>query len=407
MIAVGDRIEVLARHVAHGGSMLAQITGDAQRSTVFLRHALPGESGTAVVTSVRSGGRLVEADLIAVATPSGDRVAAPCRFSGPGACGGCDFQHVSLPAQRALKAAVVADCLRRIARLDLAEVPWDGTVQAVPGDADGLRWRTRSRFAVQSGALAMNRSRSRDLVPIDDCLIADEEVVSAAREAALRLGGGEVLAVHSSGGDIVAGPAGRLGRELVGERVGEHALRVAADGFWQVHPGAPQVLSAAVAGVLQPSRGEALLDLYAGVGLFAAALAPHLDGGAIQVVEGDRRAAGLAARNLRGIAGCRVHHRPVRQWLAAHQSPAGLVVLDPPRTGAGGDVLREIHRLRPRAVAYVACDPAALARDLRIMCDLGWSIASLRAFDLFPMTHHIECVAGLAPPTGRSGTRAS
>lgn len=365
---------------------------------MFLRHALPGETGTAVVTGVRSGGRLIFADLVEVATPSSDRVAPPCMFSGPGMCGGCDFQHVAVPAQRDLKAAVIADCLRRIARLDLPEVPWDGTVHRVPGDERGLRWRTRSRFAVSRRSLAMQVHASRSIVPIDDCLIADTEVVAAARAAARRGGGAEIIAVHSSTGEVKAGQARDLSRETVAERAGGTVLSVAAAGFWQVHPGAPDVLAQAVAAALQPEAGDVLLDLYSGVGLFAATLAPQLPGGTIHAVEGGARASQLAAANLSGIAGAQAHTSAVLPWLSRYRGRADIVVLDPPRSGARAEILSEIDRIGPRAVAYVACDPAALARDLRLAVAMGWELTGLTAFDMFPMTHHIECVAGLRLP---------
>lgn len=391
MMQVGDRIEVQLRRMVHGGLVLAGAATD-QRSTVFVRHGLPGESGTAVVTGLRSGGRIVFADLVTPTHASPDRVTARCPVSGPGGCGGCDLQHVALPAQRRLKAEVLADSLRRTGRLDVADVPWDGVVHAVPGDEEGLRWRTRSRFQSGAGGLSMRGWRSRDLIPIPDCPIADVDVVRAAADVGVA---GEVAAVASSTGEVVAGPVDALVGERVRERVGEHLLEVSATGFWQVHPGAPRVLTHAVAAGLEVRSGEVLLDLYGGVGLFAAVLGRR--DGRVIVVEGDRSAAASARRNLRHLPAAQVHRSAVDRWLAGYQGPADAVVLDPPRSGAGPAVLQQLHRLRPRTVAYVACDPVALARDLRLVLDLGWRLESLQAFDLFPMTHHLECVAVLAP----------
>lgn len=394
MIEVGDTIAVRARGVAHGGAMLAQALDQSAPATVFLRHALPGEEGRAVVTAVRSGGRLVFADLLSVTSPSADRVPAPCRYAEPGGCGGCDFQHVALPAQRALKAAVIEDCLRRIGGFDSGALPWDGAVHPVAGDEEGLRWRTRSRFTVLDDRLAMQGRRATTTVCIDDCLIARTEVVGAAERAAGRGGGSTVVAVQSSTGEVVAGTQHRLSRRTVHEQVGERRFEVAAEGFWQVHPGAPAALVGLVAAILQPQPGEALLDLYGGVGLFGGALPVA---GPVHVVEGDPVAAGLAARNLRDRPDAAVHRRGVLPWLRNYRGPADLVVLDPPRSGAGAAVLGELDRLRPRAVAYVACDPAALARDLRAAVGLGWEVTALHGLDMFPMTHHVEAVAGLRP----------
>ncbi len=405
---VGDLVAVTLRGVAHGGSVVGSVDG-SPGTTAFVRHGLPGETGTARVTAVRKGGRLVFGDLIDVATASPDRVEPPCPYSGPGACGGCDWQHASLTSQRALKAAVVADSLRRTGRFDPGEVPWDGLVHAVPGDEQGLRWRTRSRFSVSSGGLAMHRHRSADLIGIDDCLIALRPVVEAAARAAAggpdrassrgqsagSAGGREeVAAVANSTGEVHAGPVRELAGLRVHERLGERQFAVAGDGFWQVHPGAPLALTTAVNEALQVGPGDAVLDLYGGVGLFAAGLAAARS---ITLVEGDRAAAECARENVADVPGCRVIRADVGTWLAQYGVPVDAVVLDPPRDGAGADVIHELDRLRPARVAYVACDPVSLARDLRTAVDLGWRIDHLTALDLFPMTHHVECVASLRP----------
>jgi tRNA/tmRNA/rRNA uracil-C5-methylase (TrmA/RlmC/RlmD family) len=137
-----------------------------------------------------------------------------------------------------------------------------------------------------------------------------------------------------------------------------------------------------------------VVDLYAGVGLFAAYLSDVVGPDAeVTAVEGDRRAAAHAADNLDR----ETINADVQEWLESEIVPdhADLVVLDPPRTGAKRRVVEGIVRLSPRAIAYVACDPAALARDLAIFAEHGYQLGSLRAFDLFPMTHHVECVAVL------------
>ena len=178
------------------------------------------------------------------------------------------------------------------------------------------------------------------------------------------------------------------------EQVGGHLLEVAGDGFWQVHPGAPQALLAAVAQALSSAPRGTLLDLYGGVGLFASGLEGY---GAVHLVEGDATAASLARRNLRHLSWARVHRSDVLRWLRGYRGAADAVVLDPPRSGAGRAVLEQLQRLRPDALAYVACDPAALARDLRTLVDLGWTVGAVHALDLFPMTHHIEAVAAVHP----------
>ncbi len=353
---VGRRFEAEVGPVAHGGHCVARVEGRA----VFVRHALPGEQVLIEITEGTEGDRFWRADAVEVRRPSPDRVEAPCRYAGPGLCGGCDFQHVALDAQRRLKAAVVREQLQRLAGLDLPV-----EVESVPGDADGLRWRTRQRYVeLPDGRRGMRQHRSHEVVVVDECLLEAPE-----------------------------GP--RL------EVRGEH-FTVPGGGFWQVHPGAPEALVDAVLAALAPQPGERALDLYAGVGLFSrflrSAVGPD---GAVAAIEGDARAMKAAARTTPDLF---TRAGDVADVLAGQMPPewdvADVVVLDPPRTGAKRAVVEQVVARQPRAVAYVACDPAALARDVAIFAEHGYGLSDLRAFDLFPMTHHVECVALLTPRGG-------
>ena len=189
---------------------------------------------------------------------------------------------------------------------------------------------------------------------------------------------------------------------MLTEVVGDREYQVRAGGFWQVHPGAAATLLGAVLDALEPRPGDAVLDLYAGVGLFAAGLADRVSpGGRVTAVEAGQRAVQDARANLDGRPGVRVERGRVDHVLRRqHLRRADLVVLDPPRSGAGRSVVDLLSRVGARRIAYVACDPAALARDLRWFAERGHLLAGLRAFDLFPMTHHVECVA-LLRPAGR------
>jgi tRNA/tmRNA/rRNA uracil-C5-methylase (TrmA/RlmC/RlmD family) len=359
--AVGDRVEAVCGPVAHGGHVVARVPAPDERLVVvFVRHALPGERVVVEITAVEKS--FLRGDAVEVLEASPDRVVAPCPLAGPGLCGGCDFQHVALPAQRALKAAVVAEQLRR-----LAGISWEVTVEPVPGDAAGLRWRTRMQYvALPDGRRGLRKHHSHEVVPVEDCL--------------LEAPGARVLLDRSASSATVV------------ERVVPHSFEVAADGFWQVHPGAPRVLVDAVLSLLEPRPGERVLDLYAGVGLFSAFLADAVGpSGSVLAVEGDRRAASLAATNLGDRVS--VETGRVDRVLSRRRERADLVVLDPPREGAKRAVVEAVVATGPRAVAYVACDPAALARDVAIFAEHGYALTDLRAFDLFPMTHHVECVA--------------
>ncbi len=378
--------------VAHGGHCVARHEG----RVLFVRHTAPGERVRARVTEGREGDRFVRADAVEVLDPSPHRVAPPCPHAGPGLCGGCDWQHVALDEQRRLKAAVVQEQLRRLARLEREVV-----VEPVPGDAGGLGWRTRVAYAVDaSGRAGLRRHRSHEVEPVSWCRIAAPGVVALQVPEDPWPGARSVEAVAAGGGTaVVVTPPGPGPDDVVTERAAGRDWRLRATGFWQVHPGAAEVLVAAVLEGLAPREGERVLDLFAGAGLFAGALAPHVGlTGRVVAVEGDRDAVADARANLRDLPQVRVERGDVARVLrreGLHR--ADVVVLDPPRTGAGRDVVAAVAGSGARAVAYVACDPAALARDLAWFAERGYALDALRAFDLFPMTQHVECVAVLRP----------
>ena len=373
--------------IAHGGHAVARLG----ERVVFVRHALPGELVTVRLTDT-SKARYWRGDAEHVLVASPDRVVPPCPVAG--VCGGCDFQHVSAPAQRRLKAQVVDEQLRRLAGIDLG-ADLDSLVEpADPDDPDNLLgWRTRMRYRIREGRPAMLRHHSDELVvlPEEGCAIAHPEIEADLVADAARQAQATVDAVVAEDETLYLLDGGPRPAPLVSQRVGEVPYEVSGTGFWQVHPRAPQVLVDAVIGGLQPVAGERVWDLYCGVGLFAAQFLAH--GLSVVGVEGSRAAVASARRNAPGAT---FHALPVDRSLARLPDP-DLVVLDPPRKGAGAGVCEEIARRRPRAVAYVACDPAALARDLVTFDRSGYRLTSLRAFDLFPMTHHLECVAVLTP----------
>ncbi|HVE27020.1 MAG TPA: class I SAM-dependent RNA methyltransferase, partial [Sporichthya sp.] len=371
--------------------------------------------------------RFLRADAVEVLTASPDRVEPPCPYAGPGRCGGCDWQHATLAAQRKLKATVLAEQLRRLARIDRPVV-----VEEVPGAADGSGWRTRVRFAVAAdGRLGLRKYRSHEVIPVEQCFIAHPAVNDSGVLSAIWTDTGEVAVTAAGSGEkaVLIRPQGSVAQvraprprmdpmlsddvdvmpdlppgfsmtERVLERVGGRTYAVPAGGFWQIHPAAATTLTQAVAEALEPRPGEALLDLYAGSGLFAGFLAPALaPGGTVVAVEGDAAAVAAARDNLDGIPGVSVVADRVDYALARGIGPAALVVLDPPRTGAGREVVESIAALGPRRVVYVACDPAALARDIATFAERGYALTGLRAFDLFPHTHHLEAVATLEPAT--------
>ena len=517
--AVGQTVEVTAVDVAQGGWCVARPEG---LPVLFVRHALPGERVRARVTEVTS--RFARADAVEVLAPSADRVEPPCPNAHPGRCGGCDWQHASLPAQRALKAAVIQQQLRRVAGLELDR---DITVEALPGDEDGpaeagLGWRTRVQFAVRPDGLAGLRAhRSHEVIDIGDCPIAHPAVrdlglldyswegagtVEAAvgspeprraepgRAEAKNAVAGNAEAGNAEAGNAEpgrgehwnaepgnavddaahaqaaepghqdrmviltkagraprgrrapgaapgAGGARRDGGRVARGRSGEQAVdlfpqeavdaveadavlirtghrltplrgrqylaqfaagrywQVSAGGFWQVHPAAADALSAAVTEALEPKPGDAALDLYCGAGLFAGVLAPLVGpDGSVTGIESDAAAVRDARANLAGYPWAAVHRNDAALAVAgAGLPPARLVVADPPRAGLAREVVDYLTGpSRAERFAYVSCDPATLARDLGLLIAGGWRVDGLRAFDAFPMTHHVELVAALS-----------
>ena len=426
MPEVGDTLEVEVGPVAHGGFCVARYDGQA----VFVRHSLPGERVKVSVTEVRP--RYLRADAVEVLEASEHRVEAPCPYARPGGCGGCDWQHAALPYQRELKAAVVREQLVRLAGLEL-----EVTVEAIPGSDDGLGWRTRVGYAVRrDGTIGLHRARSHAIQPIDRCLIAHPGVteLGVERRGWPYVRAVEAVASATTSDRLVAAtpvsrrqplhpidldvPAGFVrdddkghmttlrGPGAVTENAAGRSWRVSGGGFWQIHPAAAQTLVDAVLAQLSPAVGESALDLFCGVGLFAGAIAEIVGAtGQVVAVEGDRQASLDAEHNLTDLPQVRVSRGrigtdPTHRWLGGRDA-VDLVVLDPPRTGAGPALCRELAGLKPRAISYVACDPAALARDTAALAEAGYVLRELRAFDLFPMTSHVECVALFVP--GRAG----
>ena len=386
---VGQVVEVEVGPVAHGGHHVARHEG----RVVFVRHAIEGERVRALVTEGAEGASYLRADAIQVLAASPDRVTPPCPYAGPGLCGGCDFQHVAPAAQRTLKARVVAEQLHRLAGLDVPV-----TVEPIPGDHEGLGWRTRMRWsATPDGRPGLLKHRSSDVIAVDHCRIAHPELPDVT--AQLAAGAESATAVLSSTGQQAV-VTDRRDSLLLTERAAGRTWQVHAGDFWQVHPGAADALVAAVLDGVAPQSGERCWDLYAGVGLFSGALAEAVsEQGAVLAVESHRRAVEDLQHNLARHPQVRPLADRVDRFVRSRQAQGrvDVVVLDPPRSGAGKDVVRRIAKQQPRVVSYVACDPAALARDLETFADVGYDLAALRAFDLFPMTHHIECVATLRP----------
>ncbi len=446
---LGELVEVDLADIAQGGWCVARPPG---MPVMFVRHALPGERVRARVTEVTS--KFARADAVDIVRASPDRVEPPCPSARPGGCGGCDWQHARLSAQRALKASVVREQLRRLAGID-REV----TVEPLD-DGDGLGWRTRVQFAVDSrGTAGLRAHRSHAVIDIGDCLIAhaglrdlgiprrrwdgatavEAAVGDSGREAVVVLADprgrhapANATALRDGGTPAPGGPGSRSraaqerpegvqtvaaesvlirngrrltpvrGRAYLIQRAAGREWRVSAGAFWQVHPAAADALTAAVVAALEPKPGDGALDLYCGAGLFAGSLAAAVGGdGAVIGIESEEAAVRDARHNLRDFPWARVRRGEAGAVLKrGGLPPARLAVADPPRAGLDRDVIDYLSgpEAGTERFCYVSCDPATLARDIGLLHALGWHLEGLRALDAFPMTHHVECVAILSRP---------
>ena len=393
----GDTVELTVGAPAHGGHCVARIGGEHGR-VVFVRHALPGERVTAEITELHKG--YLRADAVEVHEPSPDRVPQPCPWARPHLCGGCDLQHVAEDAQLDWKTAVVREQLARMAHLSDQEIDrLDVRVHRLPGGT--LGWRSRVRYAVDAaGRAGLLQHRSHQVVPIDRCRIAHPVIQELDITTRVWPEAGTIQAVASTGGDVsvLTDDTVLSGPPEVREVAAGREWSVPPEGFWQVHPAAADTLVAAVLELLDPAPGEVSWDLYGGAGLFAAALAGRT-GARTTVVESSTAGVAAARRNVADLSGVEVVAAKVDAALSRRRvtGPVDLVVLDPPRTGAGARVARAVAAAGPRAVAYVACDPVALARDVVTFRDRGYELVVLRGYDCFPMTQHIECVALFVP----------
>lgn len=434
----GTELVVDVGPIAHGGHFVARHEG----RVIFVRHAIPGEKVRIRLTDSGDSSRFWRADVVEVLEASPDRVPHFWKQAdslgswsrGAPPVGGAELGHISLQRQRALKAEVLAEQLKRLAGLDLAT-----EVEGV-GDNhdDGLGWRTRASFAVTpKGRLGMHAHRSDVVLPIKEMPLAlagvnglklwDLDLSGIARvEVAVPANGSRPLILlapeestspkrlHSivsqlphdvsvASFDPSKGEVLQLrGRTWVQESAAGHEYRVTGEGFWQIHKDAPDTLVDAVTGYLsnggylQP--GAAVADLYAGAGLFTAPLADAVGvTGSVLSVEGAPGTSRDARKNLHGETQVEIVQGRVERVLHQRARSFDSLVLDPPRAGAGKAVVKQLMATGPRAIAYVSCDPASFARDLGYFHQGGWRLESLRAFDLYPNTHHLETVGLIVP----------
>jgi tRNA/tmRNA/rRNA uracil-C5-methylase (TrmA/RlmC/RlmD family) len=406
-----DPVEVVVDGIAHGGEGVGRIEG----KVVLVAGALPGERVR--VRIIEDHPRWSRAQLLDVLVASSDRVTPPCVHVGE--CGGCDLQHVRPDAARALKTRIVREQVARLGRLGSEA---DRVIEDCRAAGPDLGYRNHVQLhADREGRLGFHRAGSHDVVPIEHCIVADEQVAAlrtlvgdatGAREVSLRALGSDRAAVLTPGPGPLEVPEGGItvalraedrapvvlrGAGLMVTEVAGLELRVPLDAFFQVNSAGAEALVALVLELAGDVTARDVWDLYAGVGLLSLPLARA--GAHVLAVESVRSAADAARLNveLHGLD-VRVLDERVEQVTARGAkgdrsvSAPEIIVADPPRAGLGRRVIEDLVAMVPERIVLVACDVASFARDVRDLSERGYRLERAVPLDLFPMTHHVEVV---------------
>lgn len=380
---------------ANGGSCVARHDG----RVVFVRYALPGEVVRARVTSDRES--YWHAEAIEILEPSPDRVDSLCSIAGVGGAGCCDLAFATPEAARALKGQVVANQLAR-----LGNFTWDGIAEPV-GDGAALGWRTRVRLdTTAAGRVGFHRYHSSELVTDLNCAQLPAGMLDGLADAQWAPGAHVHVALDDDGERHVVQSGPRSGRnastqvvegkyEAV-QRVNDRVWRIPVTAFWQAHRDAAGVYSQLVGQWARLEPGMAAWDLYGGAGVFAATLAQLVgDTGEVLTVDTSRGSSRSAHAALADLACVSIVTDSVRRALGARRRRADVAVLDPPRSGAGREIIDQLAGAGVPRVIHIGCEAASFARDVGLYRGHGYEVEELRVFDSFPLTHHVECIAVL------------
>ena len=384
---MNEHLEVDIERILPGGMGLAHAGG----KTVFVSLAAPGDRVRVAIE--RRQGDILFASIKEIVTPSPVRVEPPCPYFGR--CGGCDFQQLTYEAQLAAKAEMIRDCLHRIARLE--NIP-DFVVAASPNN---WRYRMRATWQIdqEEQRIGYYERGSRRVCDVVDCAVLQPELQEKLEQ--VRATEWQQFPHGLKHLDVVAGEDGvSFAPQFDGFHTNELSLTIRdevynynAEAFFQINP---SLLEPLIDFALGDASGETVLDLYCGAGLFTLPLSRRFK--SVIGVEANPAAARFARRNLQraGLSNARVITATVTDWFRnTGRDQVDLILLDPPRTGAESAVIKGIMDLQPGQISYVSCDPATLARDLKKLLAAGYTINSIRGFDLFPQTHHVETVVHL------------
>jgi tRNA/tmRNA/rRNA uracil-C5-methylase (TrmA/RlmC/RlmD family) len=391
-----DFLQLTVGPPANGGSCVARHDG----RVVFVRYALPDEVVLARVTGER--GSHWHAEVVEVLEASPDRVDSLCPIAGVDGAGCCDLAFVTAEAARRIKGDVVANQLGRLGGYE-----WSGVAEEV-GSAGTTGWRTRVRLDVNDeGHAGYHRYHSADLVTDLSCAQLPAGMLAGLDGSRWPPGSELHVALDDEGTRHVVqtgpGRASKAPTQVVEgsyeatQRAGKRVWRVPVTAFWQAHRDAARVYSGLIAEWAQLSEGMSALDLYGGAGVFAAVLAESVgDAGHVTTVDTSRGSSRAARATLADLGQVSVVTDSVRRVLSGRRGRADVAVLDPPRTGAGREVIDLLAAAGVPRIIHIGCEAASFARDVGLYRGHGYAVEELRVFDSFPLTHHVECVAVLS-----------
>ncbi len=398
----GDVIELCLLSWGRLGEAMAAHCG----RDVFVFGGIPGETVAVEVIAVRR--KFVAAQVVRVIHPSADRVDAPCAYFGQ--CTGCQWQHLAYDAQLAAKTAVVRDALQRIGAF------YNPPVLETIASPKPYHYRNHARFNIwrETGTLGFTHRERRRFVRIDRCMLMNDRTNELLAQLQDHCGETSALSIRASDatGDYLVQPTLKnpdvlipTGQKSYRESVAGHEFRVASPSFFQVNVAQAERLAWLAKDALQLTGSETVLDAYAGVGTFAVLLSSYA--GRIIAVEESTAAVADAQVNAAGCANVDFIAGKVEEVLPALGITPDAVILDPSRSGCQGSALDALLLLAPRRIAYVSCNPETLARDLVVLCR-RYRVDSVQPVDMFPQTHHVECVVTLAlKPAGPEVVLAS
>jgi tRNA/tmRNA/rRNA uracil-C5-methylase (TrmA/RlmC/RlmD family) len=421
---VVQRVLVKIEKIVHGGHAIAfpiEVPVGERPKPLFVRYGLPGETGSAEITSETM--KITRADLVDITNASADRVEPACKYANPNNCGGCTFQYLNPKKFDQLKQDIFLDQISRIGKFDPAKL----NISSFPIEKQ-THWRKRMTFAItpagNSVMIGLHSARSNQVVPIDQCLIAESAINDKLNDPDLlkkinqkyrasdafargELGKLKIAVGESSVGNKISVMVENEvidGAKLIYEEVNDFIYEVSPQSFWQGHTDAGKILVSQALSKLNFEVGDTLLDLYGGAGLFGIAFLNHSWNigkpfREVISVENDGFSGEDAKKNYaRATADkeikSKVHLGSVEKILPKIKS-CDRIILDPPRAGASATVIKEILRLNPKEILYISCDPASFARDAALLAGESgpYHLAEITTYDLYPATPHLETVS--------------